>query len=88
MFLFEGLLLGVIGAAIGSLLSIVMVYVINLSKFTYDFSRQKDIVLSASVSPPDLIVISGIVIAVAMIASLQPALKAARMDPIEALGHV
>jgi putative ABC transport system permease protein len=88
MFLLEGLLLGAIGAAIGSILSIAMVHVINLSKFTYDFSRQKDIVLSASVSPQDLLVISGIVIAVAVAASIQPALKAARMDPIRALGYV
>jgi putative ABC transport system permease protein len=88
MFLIEGLLLGVVGAAIGSLLSIAMIYGMNVAKFTYDFGRQKDIVLSASVSPLDLLVISGIVIAVAVVASLQPALKASRMDPIKALGYV
>jgi putative ABC transport system permease protein len=88
MFLIEGLLLGAIGAVIGSVLSIVMVYAINISKFTYDFSRQKDIVLSASWNPQDLLVISGIVIVVAVVASLQPALKASRMDPIRALGYV
>ncbi|RJR31455.1 MAG: ABC transporter permease [Desulfobacteraceae bacterium] len=88
MFLIEGLLLGVIGAAIGSLLSIVLVYGLNAAGFTYNFGRQKDIILSASVNPQDLLVISGIVILVAVIASLQPALKASRMDPIKALGYV
>ncbi|MFH1490355.1 MAG: FtsX-like permease family protein [Pseudomonadota bacterium] len=88
MFLMEGLLLGAIGAAIGSLLSIGMIYVINLSGFTYDFGRQKDIIVSAAVSPQDLLLISGIVIFVSVIASLQPALKASRMDPIKALGYV
>ncbi|MBN1105616.1 MAG: ABC transporter permease [Deltaproteobacteria bacterium] len=88
MFLLEGLLLGVVGAAIGSLLSIAMIYVINVAKFTYEFGRQKDIVLTASVNPQDLLVISAIVIAVAVVASLQPALKASRMDPIKALGYV
>jgi len=88
MFLIEGLLLGAVGAAIGSILSIAMVYAINAGGFTYDFGRQKDIVLSASVNLQDLLVISGIVIAVAVIASLQPALKASRMDPIQALGYV
>jgi putative ABC transport system permease protein len=88
MFLIEGLLLGVIGAAIGSVLSIAMIYFINISKFTYDFGRQKDLIVSASVSPQDLLLISGIVIAVAVVASLQPALKASRMDPIQALGYV
>jgi putative ABC transport system permease protein len=88
MFLLEGLLLGAVGAAIGSLLSIAMIYGMNLGKFTYEFGRQKDIVLSASVNPLDLLVLSGIVIAVAVVASFQPALKASRMDPIKALGYV
>lgn len=88
MFLMEGLLLGVIGAAIGGILSVVAIHVINLFRFTYDFGQQKDLVLSASVNPQDLLLISGIVIAVAVVASLQPALKASRMDPIRALGYV
>jgi len=88
MFLVEGLLLGAIGALIGAILSIAMVYAVNAAGFTYDFARQTGIVLSAAVNPRDLMLISGIVILAAVIASLQPALKASRMDPIEALGHV
>jgi putative ABC transport system permease protein len=88
MFLIEGLLLGVIGAAIGGLLSIALVYGINAARFTYDFARQTDIVLTASVNPKDLLMIVGIVILVAVVASLQPAFKASRMDPIKALGYV
>ena len=88
MFLIEGFLLGAVGAAIGSLLSIVMIYVINLVEFTYDFGRQTGIVLTANVNFQDLLVISGIVIAVAVVGSLQPAFKASRMDPIQALGYV
>ena len=88
MFLLEGLLLGAIGAAIGSLISIAMIYIINLSRFTYDFGRQKDVIVSATVNPQDLLVVAGIVIIVSVIASLQPAFKASRMDPIRALGYV
>lgn len=88
LFLFEGFLLGAIGAGIGSILSIAMIYGINLAGFTYDFGRQTGIVLSATVNLQDLLVISGIVIAVAVVASLQPAFKASRMDPIQALGYV
>ncbi|MDD5207221.1 MAG: ABC transporter permease [Desulfobacterales bacterium] len=88
MFLIEGLLLGLIGAAIGGLLSIALVFGINAAEFTYDFARQTDIVLTASVNPQDLFMIMGIVILVAVVASLQPAFKASRMDPIKALGYV
>jgi putative ABC transport system permease protein len=88
MFLIEGFLLGGVGAAIGSLLSIAMIHVINVVGFTYDFGRQTGIILTATVNIQDLLVVSGIVIAVAVIASLQPAFKASRMDPIQALGYV
>jgi len=88
LFLCEGFLLGAIGAGIGSILSIAMIYAINLAGFTYDFGRQTGIVLSVSVDLYELAVISGIVVAVAAVASLQPAVKASRMDPIRALGYV
>jgi putative ABC transport system permease protein len=88
MFLIEGFLLGAVGAAIGSLLSIAMIYVVNAAGFTYDFGRQTGIVLTTTVNLWDLLMVSGIVIAVAVAASLQPAFKASRMDPIQALGYV
>jgi putative ABC transport system permease protein len=88
MFLIEGFLLGAVGAAIGSLLSIAMIYAVNAAGFTYDFGRQTGIILTTAVNLQDLLVISGIVIAVAVVGSLQPAFKASRMDPIQALGYV
>jgi putative ABC transport system permease protein len=88
LFLIEGCLLGAGGAAIGSALSIALIHAINLAGFTYDFGRQTGIVLTTSVNLRDLLVISGIVVAVAVAASLQPAIKASRMDPIQALGYV
>ena len=88
MFLMEGFLLGVGGAIIGGLLSIAIIYIINLAEFTYDFGRQTNILMTVTFNPRDLLVVSGIVVAVAVIASLQPALKASRMDPIQALGYL
>jgi putative ABC transport system permease protein len=88
LFLVEGLLLGAAGAVAGALLSVGIVFVLNLSKITFDFGRQTGLLLSARLNPADLVTVVGIVIVVAVAASLQPSLKAARMDPIQALGHV
>jgi putative ABC transport system permease protein len=88
MFVLEGLYMGAAGAVIGSVLSGVVVYFANMARITFDFGRQTGLVLSATINPVDLFTVSGIVIVVSILASLQPALKASRMDPIEALGHV
>lgn len=88
MFLFEGLFMGAIGAVIGSLLSVAAITGLNAAQITFDFGRQTGLILAPTIDPASLLTISGIVIGVSILASLQPALKAARMDPIEALGHV
>jgi len=88
MFLAEGLMLGVAGTFIGVVLSLAAVYALNVWKITYAFGQQKGLLLSPSLSAPDVLAIVIIVIVVAGLASLQPAWKASRMDPITALRHV
>jgi len=87
MFIIEGFCMGVVGALVGTVAGVGLVWILNLSKFTYDFGRQKGIVLRASIDPMDIVVISVTVIVVAVVASLQPAFKASRMEPIKALRH-
>jgi len=88
MFVIEGFCLGVAGAIIGDLVGSVIVFVIDMSHITFDFGRQTGLILSTKVNPEDLLAISVIVIIVSVIASLQPAFKASRMEPIKALRHV
>ncbi len=88
MFLIEGLCLGVLGAISGGVLGVVILWGINMAKFAFNFGQQKGIILTASLQPADLWVISAIVILVSVIASLQPAIRASRMRPIDALRHV
>ena len=87
MFLAEGLLLGLIGTAVGTALSLGVVYALNLWPVTFAFARQI-VQLAPSLSVASVLMIDGIVLAVAVAASLQPAWKASRMDPITALRHV
>jgi putative ABC transport system permease protein len=88
MFVIEGFCLGVVGAAIGNVVGVAAVSIITLSRVTFNFGMQQGLVLQAHVNPRDLVVISATVIVVSVIASLQPAFKASRMEPIEALRHV
>ena len=57
-------------------------------KITFNFGQQTGLLLVAKITPYDLLFISMTVIIVSVIASLQPAFKASRMEPIEALRHV
>ena len=88
LFVTEGFLLGVFGTLIGVVVSLVSISVMNAAQISFDFGRQKGLLLSPTISARDVITIAGIVIAIAVLASLQPAWKAARMDPISALRHV
>ncbi len=88
MFLIEGFSLGVLGALIGNVIGISIVYILNISKITFDFGRQTGLILEPTVNFSDIFTISTIVIIVSVLASLQPAFKASRMEPINALRHV
>ena len=87
LFLAEGLLLGLIGTLIGTVLSLAIIYALNIWPVHFAFARQI-IQLAPSIAASDVFAIGGIVLAVAVAASLQPAWKASRMDPIIALRHV
>lgn len=88
LFLTEGLLLGVGGAALGTVISLVAVYALNIWKIHFNFGMQQGLVLSPAIGARDVGIIAGVVVLMALLASLQPAWKASRMDPVRALAHV
>jgi putative ABC transport system permease protein len=88
MFLIEGLSLGFFGAVVGNVLGVATISILSMAKLTFNFGRQKGLLLSPSINLQDILLISIMVITISVMASLQPAYKASRMNPIDALRHV
>lgn len=88
LFVVEGFSLGALGVIAGNILGFIIIAILNFSKITFSFGRESGLLLTARVAPMDVLAISLIVILISVIASLQPALKASRMEPIKALRHV
>jgi len=88
LFLAEGLVLSLFGTLIGVALSLGAIVALNLHKLTFAFGQQSNIVLAPTIGIWDIVTACIVVIVVAALAALQPAWKAARMDPIAALRHV
>lgn len=88
LFLSEGFLLGVLGTAIGIAISLIAIYALNVSTVSIAFGRQENIILAPTIAAGDVIFVGLLTILVSVLASLQPAWKASRMDPITALRHV
>jgi len=88
LFLAEGLLLGVGGTALGTAIALALIYALNIWKITFNFGMQQGLVLSPAIRAADVVIVAVMVVIVALLASLQPAWKASRMDPVTALGHV
>ena len=88
LFLIEGFSLGVVGTGVGIILTTFVTFIINAIGVSFNFGRQVGLTLTLRLDPGQIFLIAGIVIVVSVVAALQPALKASRMEPIHALSHV
>lgn len=88
LFVIEGLSLGLLGAASGTVFGGLAVIVLNAIKIKFNFGRQQGLILALSLNVTDILTISLIVVGVAVLAGFQPAFRASRLEPIKALRHV
>lgn len=87
IFLSEGLLLGLAGALAGVALSYAVVAALNVWPIVFNFGREQ-ITLHPHLAAVEVLGVLVLAVLVSGLASLQPAWRAARMDPIVALRHV
>lgn len=87
LFLVEGFSLGFISSIVGSVVGVGILLIVNIVKLNFTFGRM-DISLSPSVPLVDVIATIFIVIVISIVSTLQPAFKASRLEPVEALRHV
>ena len=87
LFLVEGFALGLMSSIVGGVVGMGLLLILRVVKLNFTFGRM-DISLSPSVPLLDVVVTILIVIVISVISTLQPAIRASRLEPVEALRHV
>lgn len=85
LFLAEGLMLGIFGTTIGAVFSYIIIFIINGIGITFSFGRQDGLLLTPTLEIGEVALVSLIVIIISLIASISPARKAAKLNPVDAL---
>jgi putative ABC transport system permease protein len=84
MFMWEGFFLGIISSTVGSIIGIIINYGVSAMNITYKFSRNM-ITLKPEISLNEIITVIITITIISIIASLIPAYKASKLEPVEAL---
>ncbi|OGS59777.1 MAG: ABC transporter substrate-binding protein, partial [Elusimicrobia bacterium RIFOXYB2_FULL_62_6] len=87
LFLVEGLSLGLFSGLLGCLAGAGILLLLQAVKLKFTFGAM-DLMLAPAVPLAEMLLSLTVVVIISTLASLQPALKASRMEPVEALRHV
>ncbi|OGK06110.1 MAG: ABC transporter substrate-binding protein [Candidatus Riflebacteria bacterium GWC2_50_8] len=85
LFIFEGLFLGIAGAAVGNITGWVLVQAVKAAEMTISFGQSDNILLAPQISLSTMLATTFIVILVTLLGAIEPAYKASQLDPVEAL---
>jgi putative ABC transport system permease protein len=89
LFVAEGFCLGLVSAMVGAAIGLGVLWILNLTGVEVAFGGANQVfALAPTVAPWEVLSACLIVLGVSILASLQPAAKAARLEPVEALRHV
>src|SRR3989339_33505 len=87
LFLSEGLTLGFFSAIAGNIFGALILLIISAFKLNFTFGMM-ELTLAPQIPIAEILFTLLIVIIISAFASLQPAIKASKMEPVEALRHV
>ena len=89
LFVAEGFCLGLVSAMAGAGIGLGVLRILSMTGVDVTFGRSNKVFsLAPSISTGEVVSACLIVLGVSILASLQPAAKAARLEPVEALRHV
>ncbi|MBI4535957.1 MAG: ABC transporter permease [Ignavibacteriae bacterium] len=87
MFLMEGFAMGLMSTAVGLIIGLGLLWLMNLTPIDFTFGMMQ-VSLAPRIPQGEVILVTIIVMFVSIFASLQPAYKASKMEPVDELGHV
>lgn len=87
MFLIEGLAMGLVSTIVGTVIGVGIIWALRAMSIEFRFGTM-DVSLVPSVPVGEVMMTVAIVTLISLLASVQPASRAASMEPVDALGHV
>ena len=86
LFLIEGFSMGFLSTIAGTIIGIGILWIMNITKIDFTFGTM-NVSLAPSIPASEIIAVAVIVMVVSLFAGFQPAYKASKMEPVDALGH-
>ncbi len=86
LFIIEGFAMGLLSTITGIILSLSILLILSMIKIDFTFG-QMDLTLNPGIPVSEIILTTIIVMIISIIAAFQPAYKASKMEPVDALAH-